>query len=217
MAINENTDLPNRHALYLAMTGYGKSQTLIRKGGIPSNGTRVILWDNNKDHPAHRADRLSDFFRLLARAERSGRGYRIAYTGEPSPAVFEQWSRAVWSILDGRRPTYLMIEEYSDCCPGPQPLNPNQFPYHRRLWTQSRKYGGIIHATSQRPQLISKDALGNAGDIWASRMDSAAARRVAAEVDIDWRDLRSCRPGEFWYRNGSADAEKMQVFTPRNA
>ncbi|WP_406827722.1 hypothetical protein [Microbulbifer sp. ARAS458-1] len=216
MAKNERTELPNRHTLYLAKSGLGKSQTLKRRGGLPKGGARVILWDNNRDHEAHREAKLSDFFRLLASAERSGKGYRVAYTGEPSPAIFEQWARGVWSILDGRVPHYLVIEEYSDCCAGPNPINPMRYPYHRRLWTQSRKYGGIIHATSQRPQLISKDALGNAGDIYASAMDSAAARRVAAEIDIDWRELRACQPGEFWYRNGSRDAEKMRVFKPKS-
>lgn len=158
--------------------------------------------------------RLSEFFRYLAYAEKSGYGYALAYTGPADPAKFELFSRGVWEILDGRRELYITIEEYSDCCEGAGSISGKRHPYHRRLWTQSRKYGGIIHATSQRPQLISKDALGNAGAIWASHMDSKAARRVAEEMDIDWRDLKACEPGEFYYRGQRGEAEKQQVFIP---
>lgn len=150
----------------------------------------------------------------MARANRSGQGFRIAYTGDPSPDAFEIWAAVMWEILDGNRVTYGLIEEYSDCCRGPGILSQKHDYAHRRLWTQGRKYGGILHATSQRPQLISKDALGNAGIIWASAMDTAAAKRVAAEMDISADDLRGCKVGEFFYRNNGAAAEKIKVFTP---
>lgn len=152
--------------------------------------------------------------RALARGHKSGRGFRVAYTGEASPEAFEVWANGLWEILDGNRLTYGVIEEYSDCCSGPGPISGKTAKFHRRLWTQGRKYGGILHATSQRPQLISKDALGNAGIIWASYMDGSAARRVAAEMDITADELRSCKPGEFWRREIGRDAEKMRVFVP---
>lgn len=214
MAINERTRLPNKHSLYLATSGYGKSQTLKRQGGLPPTGARVALWDNNKDHPAHRFSKLGEFVRALDRAHKSGKGFRIAYTGEASPDAFEVWSYKVWSILNGERITYGLIEEYSDCCRGPGALSPKIDTYHRKMWTQSRKYGGILHATSQRPQLISKDALGNAGMIWGSFMDMKAARRVAEEMDMSAHELRSCQIGEFYHRQIGKPAEKMRVFTP---
>lgn len=168
----------------------------------------------NKDHPAHRFEKLGDFVRAVAKATKSGRGFRLAYTGEATPDAFEIWSHVIWEILDGNKQTFALIEEYSDCCRGPGPLRIRTDYYHRRLWTQGRKYGLIINATSQRPQLISKDALGNAGVIWASHMDMAAAKRVAAELDIHPNDLRGCGVGEFFYRNNGTQSEKIRVFTP---
>lgn len=150
----------------------------------------------------------------MARAVRSSSGFRLAYTGEASPDAFEIWSQILWEILDGNRTTYGVIEEYSDCCRGAGLLSQKNDTYHRRLWTQGRKYGLVLHGTSQRPQLISKDALGNAGILWASNMDIAAAKRVAAEMDIGMDELRSCNVGEFYYRNNGAPAEKIKVFTP---
>ncbi len=172
------------------------------------------MWDNNRDHTAHQYNRLGDFFRALDRANKSGRGFRVAYTGEASPDIFELWSRGVWEILNGNKITYLLVEEYSDCCRGPGALSANKDTYHRRLWTQSRKYGGIFHATSQRPQLISKDALGNAGEIWASSMDSRAAKRVGDEIDVSAAQLKDLTPGNFYHWGITSDAKLIQVFTP---
>ena len=146
----------------------------------------------------------------------SPNNFNIAYTGEPAPDLFEDWARAVWAILDGHKLTYIRVEEYSDGCANPGPINRNQFPFHRRLWTQSRKYGGIIHATSQRPQMISKDALGNAGLIWASSMDLAGADSVGREIDIKAAQLRELAPGQFYRWQIGGEAEKIHVFTPKN-
>lgn len=186
----------------------------MRRGGIPKTGARVALWDTNRDHPAHQFDRMGDYARALARAHKSGRGFRIAYCGEPSPDAFEVWSHLLWEILDGNRLTFGLIEEYSDCCRGAGPLSQQRDTFHRRNWTQGRKYGAILMATSQRPQLISKDALGNAGEIWASSMDMAAAKRVGAEMDIGQDLLRACQVGEFYHRKLGQPAVKQRVFTP---
>lgn len=213
MAINENTNLKNNHTLYLATSGFGKSQTLQRKSGIPKTGARVALWDNNKDHPAHRYESMAEYMRALIRAHKSGKGFRIAYVGDPSPAAFEVWAHGLWEIADGNRLTYGIVEEYADCCEGPGAINHNRLFYHRRLWTQGRKYGVILHATSQRPQLISKDAF-QAGRIWASFMDSDAAVKAGKALNIHYSELDACGVGEFWHRSNGKKAEKIKVFTP---
>ncbi len=187
---------------------------MLRRSSI-SPGDRVVLWDNNDDHEADaRCGTLSEFFRTLADAERSGKAYRVAYNGDAAPHLFEQWAHGVWSILDGNRITRAVIEEYSDCCRGPGLLDYKKDAYHRRLWTQGRKYGLILDVTSQRPQLISKDSLGNAGIIWAGHMDTSAAERIGKEIDIPWRDIMACKVGEF-YRKDLQRTEKIKVFDPR--
>lgn len=174
------------------------------------------MWDNNNDHPAHRYKNFSEFCRALDRANKSGKGFRIAYTGYPSPDMFEAFADGVWEILDGRKKTYIIIEEYSDCCRTAGPLPEKTDKLHRALWTQGRKYGAILHATSQRPQSITKDAIGNAGNIWASSMDSRAAKRVGQEIDIHYERLRELQPGKFYHWKMGKDAQLFKVFTPKN-
>lgn len=176
---------------------------------------RVVLWDNNDDHKADvRCSKLSDFFRNLAEAERSRKPYRVAYNGDAAPHIFEQWARGVWSILDGNRITRAIVEEYSDCCRGPGLLDYQKDYHHRKLWTQGRKYGLILDVTSQRPQLISKDSLGNAGIIWAGHMDTSAAERIGKEIDVPWREIMACEVGEF-FRKDQRSTEKIRVFHPK--
>lgn len=191
-----------------------------RQSLIPSDG-RVIKWDPNDDHiPADprdeaRTDSLAEFFRYLAAAERSGRrSYQVAFNGEPSPQVFEKFARGVWSVLDGRRMTYLLVEEYADCCPGAGPLNPARDVFHRRLWIQGRKYGLVILTTSQRPQLVSKDSLSQAGQMWVSNVDPDAADRLGKVLGVHWQALTELDVGEFYRRVKPKPAEKLRIFTP---
>lgn len=211
----------------------GKSQTLKRKGGVLSHSKRVICWDNNKDHlyqdtPQRREnkrhgyrenmafDNLGHFFRMLKKADMSGKGYRIAYIGEAAPDLFEDWAKGVWSVLDGRNLTDLLIEEYSDCCRGPGLLSATRERYHRRLWTQSRKYGGILTATTQRPQLISNDSIGNAAEMWAGSMDFPAAKRIAGEIGCSRDEIIELDVGQFFHWKGGRNFQKHQVFIPKS-
>ena len=224
MAVNENTLLPNRHQLYLATSGFGKSQVLKRKGSIPKSGSRIVLWDTNRDHEftdtgkrnAYLFTSLSECLRAMERGHNSGKGFRIGYAGDASPDAFEVFSHGVWEILDGNKLTYIIVEEYSDCCRNAGPLSQRLDHYHRKLWTQGRKYGAIIHATSQRPQMISKDSLGQAGNFYASAMDVDGVTRVAKEMNIKWTELQACTPGEFYFREKakSLHSTKSRIFTP---
>ena len=65
--------------------------------------------------------------------------------------------------------------------------NVQKSPYHRKLWSQGRKYGLVIHATSQRPQSITKDSVENAAVIWAGNMGDLAAKRVGQAISVDMK------------------------------
>jgi len=180
-------------------------------------GSRVVLCDNNKDHDAHRFEKLSEFFRVLEKANTSGKGFKLAYVGDVDPSIFEDWAAGVWEILDGNKLTHIVAEEYAYACNGPGEIQKSKFPNHSRLWTQSRKYGGIIYATSQRPQLISKDAVDNAETVWASNMGFAARERIAKEIGVTKDDIANCRPGEFYhFERSQLRSDKEQVFIPLN-
>jgi hypothetical protein len=199
---NENVHHKNGHTLYLAETGHGKSTLMKKKSGIPASGVRVVLFDPNRDHKAHRYKTRAGFARALRAAHLSGRGFRIAYTGETTAEAFEWVCKAVRAILDGSKTTYFIAEEYGSVSTGAGPILPKNYPAHFALWTQGRKFGLSIHAASQRPQNISKDALENAGRIYAGGMGSRAAKSVNNETDIPLEDIKALPVGTFieWQR-----------------
>lgn len=197
MARNPRPQLPNAHALYLARSGGGKSQALKQTREIPppNTGARVILFDPARDQwrgTSYFADPKA-FATALAAAERSGRGYRIGYDGPRSVAIFEWWCRCVWAVLDGKRSTFAIVEELGAVCPHPGEAT----PAHRRILSEGRKYALHYHATSQRPQEISKTAFENVATWWIGPQKGENIKRFAAALDVPEATVRSLRELEF--------------------
>jgi len=154
---NENHSLPNRHTGYLAASGYGKSQAAKQNPEIPKKNARLLLWDPGRDHKATRfTDRVS-FLKAVSKAMRSGRGFRIAWSGVQDVATFEWFCTVVWQCLDGNKLLYVILEELAAV----QPSSGKAPPVCGMLFNQSRKFGGIIHWTTQRGQEISKTVIDN--------------------------------------------------------
>lgn len=178
--INENPVLDNRNTLYLGRSGAGKSQALKQNPAIPAAGARVVLFDPNADHAAHRFNDRAGFARALARADQSGQGFRIAYTGDASPAIHEWWCECVCAILDGKKTTIVIDEEIASSCSRAGTAD----PAFRRLLNQGRKYGMQYHGTSQRPQEIPKTAYENCLVLFVGALKKHSAAYVAKELEV---------------------------------
>lgn len=152
MAVNPNTSLKNNHTLYLAISGGGKSQALMQNPAIPKRGARVVLFDPDEDHRATRTHSLRAFHAALLKAIKTGRGFRLAYCGDATPATFEKWCALVWAVLDGRRITFVYIEELAAVVNSTGKAG----HYAGLLMRQGRKYGAVVHATTQRGAEIPK-------------------------------------------------------------
>lgn len=152
MAYNPNPALDNLHTGYIAMSGFGKSQALKQNPDVPHRGVRMFLWDPDEDHNAHQYQNWNEMLRAVKRALKSGKGFRIAWTGEVDVEIFERWCGLVWECLDGDKPTYIIIEELSDV----QPSAGKATFYFGQICRKSRKYNGRMHWTSQRSQEVSK-------------------------------------------------------------
>lgn len=216
MARNPRPKLPNLSTLYLARTGGGKSQALKQNPAIPAanQGARVILWDPARDHEKldgrklgtnYYSDRI-EFLRVLSRAHESGKGYRIAYDGERSVDLFEWFCRVVWAVLDGRWPTFVLVEELNAVCPHSAEAPPD----HARLVREGRKYGLQFHATSQRPQEISKTDFENCATWWIGPQKAGSVQRFSKELGVPEPQIRALQPLQFfvWHE---ADLEPKRV------
>lgn len=199
MAVNPSTARSNLNTCYVACSGFGKSQALGNNPAIPKSKARVVLWDIDHDHKAQHFEQKTAYIRALRAALRSGKGFRLAWAGRCDQDTFEWWCRVVWSALDGNRETFIIVEELADVSPNSGKAS--------RWWGQvnrrCRKYGGILHWTTQRSQEVSKTAFDQAAVKYIGYPnDGARVGHLAALAGVSADDLMKLEPLQFYRREG---------------
>lgn len=194
LAINQNTQHPNRNTLYLARSGGGKSQAMAQNPEIPKSGARVLLWDLSHDHKAVHIDNRVAYVRAVQKALASGKGFRLAYSGNGGPENFEWWCQVVWAALDGDYLTYVLVEELSAVCASVAKASPNAAV----LLNQMRKYGGVFHGTSQKPQEISKTFYDQCEILHIGKQRGALVKKFARDLGIAEAEIEALNELEFW-------------------
>lgn len=196
MAKNPNTALPNKNTLYLAMSGFGKSQALMQNPEIPKTGARVVLWDIDYDHKAQHFDDRGRFVAALKKAVASGKGFRIAFSGADTVKNFEWWCNVVWAILDGNKTTYIIIEELADVCETVGKAS----PAFGKLLRKGRKYGGRLHITSQRGTEIPKTAYTQCPTKWVGGQEGNDVERMAKLTGVRASDIEDLQPLQYFFK-----------------
>lgn len=197
---NPNTSHSNRNTLYLAASGGGKSQALSQNPAIPKAGARVILWDQSGDHAGLHCDTKAKFIKALRAGLAGGKGFRVAFSGPATIENFEWWCEVCWSVLDGNHLTYLIAEELSAVCPTAGKATPNA----AILLNQCRKYGGIFHGTSQKPQEVAKTYFDQCTYKFIGQQKGLAMRRkMAQEIGVTEEAIGALNQLEFFKDDGS--------------
>lgn len=208
MATNENTGHHNRHTLYVGCSGAGKSQALLQNKEIPARGARVLLWDIDNDHAARRYDNRRAFVAAVRAGIASGRGFRIAWSGADDPETFEWWCRVVWEALNGNRLTFVIIEELADVSPSAGKAT----PWFGKLLRRGRKYGAVLHMTTQRGTEISKTCYTQAGRKWIGQQEANDVRRMAQLAAVPESEVAALESLQFLVKpQGAAPAERVNL------
>ncbi len=204
MAINPNPSLQNRNTCYIAMSGFGKSQGL--KNTVPTAGVRCVMWDPDDDHKGQHFDDRGEFIRALKAGCNSKKGFRIGFNGEVTVEAFEWWCNAVWHILDGKKTTYIVVEELADV----SETSGKATPYWGQLNRKCRKYGGVLNWTTQRSQEVSKTAYSQAAIKYIGYPnDGANLKQLSQMVQVTEAELKGLQPLEF-YRREHIDTKKVK-------
>lgn len=211
MAVNPDTSLPNRHSLYLACSGGGKSQALYQNADIPRRGVWHVFYDPDEDHPARRFYTMASFKAGLKAAIRDAQrrkgGFRIAYCGDADLKSFEAWCALIWAIMDGGRLVYITIEELAAVTDTAGKASPN----FGRLLNRSRKYGGVISATTQRGTEISKTAYVQCGTKIVGIQEGADVERMAKLCALRPDQIRELQPLEYWVKRAGREPERLKL------
>lgn len=211
MAKNPNPKLPNEHTLYVGKSGSGKSQALKQNSALPAKGVRCLLWDVSQDHDKgtrYYSDKAK-FLGAVKKAVASGKGFRLGWDGDSSPETFEWFAAVVWAILDGNKPTYVVIEELARVVTTAGKADPNL----RKLYNEGRKYGARNHAVTQRPQEIPKTVFDQCERFFVGQQKSNNIAKFADILDVPVLEVKALMPLQFWYLDESSGqlASKTQL------
>ena len=196
MASNPDTSLNNRHRLVLGATGAGKSQ-LIREL-IPAKGIRLLGWDTDEDHEGHHIENRAEYARLVAKALRSKKPFRLLWAGANDLKTFEWWCELVFAALDGRYPTEILIEELADVSPSAGKASPKFGELIRR----ARKYNGGLTMASQRGTEISKTVYTQAAEFWIGRQEATDIPRMSRLAAVTEARLTAVAALHYIRKNG---------------
>ena len=207
MASNPNPGLNNRNTLYIARSGGGKSQALKQSPAIPLSGVLVLLYDPNEDHRANRYTTKAGFGRAVLAAIKSGRGCRVAYVGGFGESDHEWFCQFVFSVLDGRRLTYVIDEELGAA----GERTGKAARHHARLMNQGRKFGLVYHGVVQFPTELPKTVYRNCEVKYVGPLDNDTATRIAREVGIPAAKISAQKPLQFWVSDPAHGFEPRQI------
>lgn len=196
MAFNPDTSLPNRHRLVLGATGAGKSQLI--RAVIPARGIRLIGWDPDEDHDGHHFDNRAQFARAVARGVSSGKPFRLLWAGAIDLKTWEWWCALVFTALDGRTPTEILIEELADVSPSAGKATPKFGELIRR----ARKYNGGLTMASQRGTEISKTVYTQAAEYWIGRQEATDIPRMSRLAAVSEQRLAAIEPLHYLCKRG---------------
>ncbi len=194
MARNPNPALPNRHCIYLATSGAGKSQAIKQNKDIPAKGVRHVFFDPDEDHKVNfRARTVAAFKEALIKGMKSKKGFRIAYSGDNSKTNFDTWCDLVWAALDGNNILYISIEELSASVDS----SGNARGRFAQLLRQSRKYGGVMGLAAQRSTEVPKTAYTQCKYKYIGMQDEYDLPMVAKRAGIKPELIKQLQPLQF--------------------
>lgn len=205
--INPNANLPNRNNLYLGRSGTGKSQALKQNKEIPTRGARVLLYDPNLDHKAHRYESKAAFAKAVRAAVKRGGGFRIAYTGGCGEADHEFYCRVALSILDGNKITYVIDEELG----ASGSRTGSAAKWHAILMNQGRKYGLRYHGVVQFATEVPKTVYRNCEVKWVGALETEAAKKLSKEIDVPTQEIIRQKPLQFYVKDPDKGFEAEQI------
>jgi len=190
MAINQNPSLPNRHRLYCATSGGGKTQAM--SANLPRKG-RVLLWDTHKTFRAEQHDTISGFKRAVAAAIQRNKIFFISYTGRGTPEAFEDFCSTAWDIMDGNKETHISIDELSEVTRHGKAL-----AHFGELLRGARKFGGVLHisanALPEVPTTVRRETMIK----WAGMQQTYNDKKMLADfMSVKPEAFNDLKPLEF--------------------
>ncbi|MFL1484903.1 hypothetical protein [Marinobacter sp. LN3S78] len=211
MARNPSPERQNEHVFIAAKTGGGKSQ-LTRNNVVPGRGIRALIWDVDMDHKCQRFTDRGAFMRAVNKADKSGKPFKIGWSGDDSQETFIWFCEVAWAILDGHRETWVICEEMADL-----ELGQRMPQFFGKLMKRGRKYGAKLVMTTQRCQEVPKAMITQPRTRFIGLHEDQDARYLERAVGISKEEIETLKPLQFWRKDDQGRAlfeTKYRAFKP---
>lgn len=208
MPINPNEDLENNHILAIGKSGSGKTFFIKNLDLIKKRGSRVVYWDPYESHDCHYSKSLGGFARVFLAAIKSGKGFKIGLSVNPTLESFEKFCQMVWVAADGKKQLIVVVEELADVS---KPSKASE--YWGQLTRVGRKYGLIVIPATQRPQEVDKTVFTQVSRVWVGLVSPYDHNYVEKSTGIEKGGLEKIKPESYhyYYCHGS----DIQYGTPK--
>ena len=168
----------------IGATGAGKTYW-VKKNLLKPKPGRLMVWSSKPDYEDF-APGVEGFAAAMAAVKKSGRfaaGLRPSWSTEKRAAEFDRFCRLAMAAGDC---TVIVEELHMVTSPANAP------EAWQRLTCMGRAYGVRIIGTSQRPQHMDKDFLGNATRVVCFRVNDLGAQRVmSSTLSVALQDVQS--------------------------
>jgi len=210
MPKNPNESLSNNHALYVGVSGSGKTQALAQNVHLKNKSARVIYWDTHHSFKADHYNTIPELLKALKVAESKRGGYRIAYGGEKSPEAFDKLCRLVFAVIDGNKPHVFVVDELASITTA---IAKDNSPLGDLL-RESRKFGLVILLSATRAAEIPKTAFTNCPHKIIGAQGSVSDQKTMSDflrIDHDLLADTELEDLNFWYKEPKKLAVKYRV------
>lgn len=208
MAINPNEELENNHLLAIGKTGSGKTFFLKNHPLVKKRGARVVVWDPYESHDCIYSKSLSAFGKNLSSALKSGKGFKIGLSVNPTTQAFEKFCQMVWVASNGKKPLVVIVEELADVAKAGKAS-----PFWGQMVRIGRKFGLILLPATQRPQEVDKTVFTQVSRVWVGLVSPYDHAYVEKSTGIEKGALSKIKPNE--YHHYLVHGNDIQHGTPR--
>lgn len=201
-----NESLPNKHTIYVASSGGGKTQAMAANLRAEKGKKRVIVWNPHGSFSGLQCRSLPEFGRALQK-HKDQASFAICYQG--NKAGFEMFCRMVWAIARGDLVTHLVIDETAEVT---ESIGKDRSTMGEMM-RGGRKFGLIIHTTAVSVAEIPNTIWRESKTKWIGTQDNISDLKRCADalVDINVDALKALQPLEYYVKFPNNSIEKKAV------